>query len=320
MRRASTMTRAPSAPCDRSCHMKPNRSWPGVPNRYSLRSSSMVMQPKSNATVVDVFAGTSPVRSICAANEVIGASVVSGGISEITDSAVGLPTPKPPAMTIFTGIGGRCLRGCGSADSFESTDHPLDQVPVLRKREARALDDEVPQRGEVGDEHPGHADVQPEPGGYLGHGHRRRTELDDFAVLERQPAVRGLAQAGGQYLGPDLQRVVDRLRPAGREQVRPQPRDGAVVPRTGDAVVLTAPDREIRAQIAGRRLVDAVPILAPRGQPPRVNLSSSIRRGVSTPLARLANSAISNATVPRLACLVASTPSAQPTLMVHTSR
>jgi len=60
--------------------MKPKRSWPGVPNRYSFRLSSMVMQPKSSATVVDILAGTSPVRSICAATEVIAASVVSGGI------------------------------------------------------------------------------------------------------------------------------------------------------------------------------------------------------------------------------------------------
>src|SRR2546421_7724097 len=119
----------------------------------------MVMQPKSSATVVDTLAGTSPVRSISAATEVIAASVVNGVISEIADTAVVLPTPKPPAMTIFTGTGGRCAPGSGSADGFESTDHSLDQVRVLRKREDRALDDEVPQRGEVGDEHPGDADV-----------------------------------------------------------------------------------------------------------------------------------------------------------------
>lgn len=87
--------------------MKPNRSCPGVPNRYSLTSSSMVMQPKSRATVVVVLAGTWPVRSISAATEVIAASVRSGVISEIEDTAVVLPTPKPPAITILTGVGGR---------------------------------------------------------------------------------------------------------------------------------------------------------------------------------------------------------------------
>src|SRR6266487_3473466 len=148
------MTRAPSAPCARSCHMKPNRSCPGVPNRYSLRPSSMVMQPKSSATVVDVLAGTSRARSTSAAEE-IAASVVNGRISEIADTAVVLPTPKPPAMTIFTGIGGRCAPGSGSADGFESTHHSLDQFRVMRKREARSLDGEISLRGEVGYEYPG---------------------------------------------------------------------------------------------------------------------------------------------------------------------
>ena len=32
--------------------MKSKRSWPGVPNRYSTSSRSMVMRPKSIATVV----------------------------------------------------------------------------------------------------------------------------------------------------------------------------------------------------------------------------------------------------------------------------
>src|SRR5689334_11580620 len=163
MRRASTMTRAPSAPWDRSFHMKPNRSCPGVPNRYSLRLSSMVMQPKSRATVVDVLAGIAWARSTPAATAVIAASVVSGRISEIAATAVVLPTPKPPAMTTLTGTGGRFARGGESAHGFESTDHPLDQFLVLSEVDARALDNEIALRGEVGHEHPGDADVQPEP-------------------------------------------------------------------------------------------------------------------------------------------------------------
>src|SRR3989440_2821849 len=221
MRRASTMTSAPSAPCARSCHMKPTRSWPGVPNRYSLRLSSMVMQPKSSATVVAVFAGTSPVRSIWAATEVIAASVVSGRISEIAETAVVLPTPKPPAMTIFTGTGGRRVPGNGSADGFESTDHPLDQVRVER-REAGALDDEIPLRGEIGDEHPGDTDVQLEPRRHLGHRHRRSAELDDLAVLEGQPVVPRHARLGRLHLGLDLQRLVHRLGPPRGGHGRPQ--------------------------------------------------------------------------------------------------
>src|SRR6266542_3212604 len=260
MRRASTMTRAPSAPWDRSCHMKPNRSCPGVPNRYSLRPSSMVMQPKSSATVVDVFAGIWPARSTPTATEVMAASVLNGRISEIADTAVVLPTPKPPAMTIFTGIGGRFAPDRGSADSFESTDYPLDQVRVLRELEARALDNEVPQRREVGHEHPGDADVQPEPGGHLGHGHRRRAQLHDVAMLERQVRVLRHAQVGHEDLRLDLQRLVHRLSSSGGEQVRPQRRKGVRVRRTGRVVQVTT-HGEVRPRLAQRRLVDAVGFL-----------------------------------------------------------
>src|SRR6266545_1933409 len=188
MRRASTMTRAPSAPWDRSCHMKPNRSCPGVPNRYSLRPSSMVMQPKSSATVVDVFAGIWPARSTPTATEVMAASVLNGRISEIADTAVVLPTPKPPAMTIFTGIGGRFAPDRGSADSFESTDYPLDQVRVLRELEARALDNEVPQRREVG-----HEDLR----------------------LDLQRLVHRLSSSGGEQVRPQRRKGV-RVRRTGR--------------------------------------------------------------------------------------------------------
>ena len=57
--------------------------------------------------MVVVLSGTSPVRSISAATSVMAASVVSTGISEMAETAVVLPTPKPPAITIFTGIGVR---------------------------------------------------------------------------------------------------------------------------------------------------------------------------------------------------------------------
>src|SRR6185369_15276212 len=157
MRRVSTITSAPSAPWTRSCHMKPKRSWPGVPNRYSFTSSSIVMQPKSRATVVVVLDGTCPVLSVAAATDVIAASVVSGLISEMDDTAVVLPTPKPPAMTILTGAGGRVP---GSVNGFESTNDPFDHAEVVRVVVARPPDDDVAQLGEVGHQHPGHADVQ----------------------------------------------------------------------------------------------------------------------------------------------------------------
>ena len=54
----------------------------------------------------DLF-GVIDVSSTPAATSVIAASVVSGSISETAATAVVLPTPKPPATTIFTGSGGR---------------------------------------------------------------------------------------------------------------------------------------------------------------------------------------------------------------------
>src|SRR5690349_9348815 len=85
--------------------MKPNRSWPGVPKRYSFRLRSIVRQPKSMATVVVVLLVLGPGSSMPNAAAVISASVVSGAISEIAPTVVVLPTPNPPAIMILTGIG-----------------------------------------------------------------------------------------------------------------------------------------------------------------------------------------------------------------------
>src|SRR5690348_2698644 len=121
--------------------MKVKRGWPGVPNRYSLRLSSMVTQPKSIATVVAVFepygsAGSTPTAAI-----VMSASVVSGAISEIAPTVVVLPTPKPPATTIFTGTGGFTL--APSRKRTESTDHSQDGLGVIRVHGIRHVDGQV---------------------------------------------------------------------------------------------------------------------------------------------------------------------------------
>src|SRR5262245_31372020 len=124
-------------------------------------SSSMVMQPKSRATVVVVFSGTSPVRSIAAATSVIAASVVSNGISEMRSTAVVLPTPNPPAMTIFTGIGGRGRNGA-SGDGLKSTDDPLHDLHVVLRSLVWTAHREQPERDQVTDENPGRAQMQAE--------------------------------------------------------------------------------------------------------------------------------------------------------------
>src|SRR6266542_3937423 len=118
----------------------------------------MVMQPKSSATVVVVFPGVWLVRSIPAPACVIAASVVSTGISEIDDTAVVLPTPNPPAITILTGNGGRApvtTGGQASADGLESTDDPLDDLHVVVEPAVRPAYGQVPECDQVGGERTG---------------------------------------------------------------------------------------------------------------------------------------------------------------------
>ena len=112
--------------------MNQNRVWPGVPNRYRIRSRSIEIRPKSMATVVVVLPGTCRVSSTPTPAEVMIASVVSGVISETEPTSVVLPTPKPPAMTIFADVtrpdDGRCVM----SEPPKSTQHPLQQFCAHR--------------------------------------------------------------------------------------------------------------------------------------------------------------------------------------------
>src|SRR3954463_8462433 len=88
------------------------------------------MRPKSIATVVVVLPGTLRVSSTPTPAEVMMASVVSGVISETEPTNVVLPTPKPPAMTIFADVTrpGRCA----TSEPPKSTQHPLKQFCAHR--------------------------------------------------------------------------------------------------------------------------------------------------------------------------------------------
>src|SRR3954471_15361957 len=129
-RRVSTITTAPMAPRTSSSHMNQKRVWPGVPNRYRIRSRSIEIRPKSIATVVVVLPGTLRVSSTPTPAEVMMASVVSGVISETEPTNVVLPTPKPPAMTIFADVTrpGRCA----TSEPPKSTQHPFKQFCAHR--------------------------------------------------------------------------------------------------------------------------------------------------------------------------------------------
>src|SRR6266849_3638451 len=112
--------------------MNQNRCWPGVPNRYRIRPASRVTRPKSIATVVVVLSGVCDRSSRPSLAEVITASVVSGVISDTDPTNVVLPTPKPPATTIFTDVIAASAAAVSETalELAKSTEHPFKQVKV----------------------------------------------------------------------------------------------------------------------------------------------------------------------------------------------
>src|SRR3954471_6811888 len=227
MRRVSTITAAPTAPRISSSHMNQNRVWPGVPNRYRIRSSAIVMRPKSIATVVVPLPGTLDASSTPCPAEVITASVVRGSISETAPTSVVLPTPKPPAMTIFAEV---ISLGCAPARSelAKSTQHPFQQIHPLREAflGSGTVQRQQPVGDHVGDEHPGYSQREPAVGRDLGQRLRPRLAQHGDAVLV-MPGEPGFLNGG---LAGDQDRldgdVATRLRPApgdriGTDQVAP---------------------------------------------------------------------------------------------------
>src|SRR5690606_8674783 len=85
------------------------------------------------ATVVAVFVVTSPGSSTSAATCVLAASVVSGVISEIDPPTVVLPTAKPPAMMILTGIGTPDVVvgfEAGASERLKAIEHPFEKLDI----------------------------------------------------------------------------------------------------------------------------------------------------------------------------------------------
>ncbi len=100
--------------------------------------------------------------------DVIAASVDRGMISEMVATKVVLPAPKPPAITILTGVG-----AC-PADRSEGTkaiEHPFQEIQVIRSGFAPArtahLDETL--GGHVADEHPRHPERHLQVSRHLGH-------------------------------------------------------------------------------------------------------------------------------------------------------
>src|SRR5580698_3445587 len=83
------------------------------------------------ATVVVFLSGVCERSSTPSLAEVMTASVVSGVISETDPTNVVLPTPKPPATTIFTEvIAVSALSGGATLELAKSTEHPFQQVHI----------------------------------------------------------------------------------------------------------------------------------------------------------------------------------------------
>src|SRR6201993_3668732 len=175
------------APWIRSSHMNQNRCCPGVPNMYSTRSFSSVIRPKSMATVVVFLSGTCDRPSTSVDATAMTASVVNGVISETDPTKVVLPTPKPPATTIFTEvIADASPPPCGRAtlDLTESTKHPFEQVKVGSTFGVVALvnaDESVCTH--VRDQNPRHAEWHPQHRRDLGDGAPVQAELQDRLAL-----------------------------------------------------------------------------------------------------------------------------------------
>src|SRR6266480_4634308 len=129
----------------------------------------MVTQPKSIATVVAVL----PVP----------------GSKVSTPTVVVLPTAKPPATTILTGTGGLAARPLG--ERTESTYHSQDGRGVIGVDGVLGVHVEVAGGAQVVDQDPGHVEVQAQPGGDLGDGHRLLAQRDDRLELGGQPVRRG---------------------------------------------------------------------------------------------------------------------------------
>src|SRR5690349_7404719 len=142
--------------------MNQKRVCPGVPKRYRIRSSAMVMRPKSMATVVVSLPGTLDGSSMPWPAEVMTASVVSGSISETAPTKVVFPTPKPPATTIFAEVISEG-RAPARSELAKSTQNPSQQIHPLRETLAGSgtVQREQAVGDHVGDEDPGHPERQP---------------------------------------------------------------------------------------------------------------------------------------------------------------
>src|SRR5690606_8776743 len=142
------------------------------------------MRPKSMATVVVVLSPVWVRSSMPADADVMTASVRSGLISETAPTNVVLPTPKPPATTIFAEV---VEREGPPLELAKSTEHPFEQCHVWLAAgvlvAAGLMDGDQSRLRQVGDEDPGHAERDGQQGRDLGHRLDLPAEVADPLML-----------------------------------------------------------------------------------------------------------------------------------------
>src|SRR4051794_12649056 len=170
-----------------------------------MRSRSMLIRPKSMATVVVIFPGTCRLSSTPTPAEVMIASVVSGVISETDPTSVVLPTPNPPAMTIFADVTRPAAGRCDMSEPAKSTQHPFQQfrayrVGLILQRGGLVHRDKAV-GGHVGNDYPGHTKRQLHAGGDFGERLPPATVTHRRNVLMLASALPAASHAGSATHG-----------------------------------------------------------------------------------------------------------------------
>src|SRR5690625_2998458 len=181
--------------------MNQNRAWPGVPNMYMTSSSSIVMRPKSIATVVVVLSGVTEVSSCGTLASVMIASVVTGGTSDTERTNVVLPAPTPPAMTILLDIFFRLDR-LSLEKSFETTKSPLQNLVFGRTAAGDGwVDVDQVLFGQVADQNLCHTEGDVQLGRHFGERPRFPAQFVDVDRLRHEGASRLLPRLGRRDQG-----------------------------------------------------------------------------------------------------------------------
>src|SRR5919112_2878174 len=169
----------------------------------------MEIRPKSIATVVVVLSGTAATSSTPIDAAVSASSVSSGGISESVRTIVVLPTPKPLATTIFSGISVVSAR----TEALQETDQQGGVRTPVAPGGHRLVHREVLGAGEVADQDPGHSDGHAKGCADLHERDGVFRHLEYHPVLLLHPLPRSPTRHGDERLDRELAREAARASP-----------------------------------------------------------------------------------------------------------